>query len=63
MENSMLETVSRKSISLNKFSGLLIASLIVLTVYVIPAIPAWAAIIALYPLLTSIVDLYLDLVG
>jgi len=63
MENSMLETVDRKSINHSKISGLIIASLIVLTVYLIPAIPAWVAIVAAYPMLTSSVDIYLDIVG
>ena len=63
MENSMLETLDRISLSFKKFSGLIVASLIILTVFLTPAIPTWAAIVALYPMLTSIVDIYLEIVG
>ncbi len=63
MENSIVETEGGKSIRLNKFTGLLIASLIVLVVYLVPAIPLWVAVVAAYPLLTSIVDIYLEIVA
>ena len=63
MENSMLETLDRKSLSFKKFSGLIVASLIILTVILTPAIPTWVAIVALYPMLTSIVDISLEIVG
>jgi len=62
VENSAIETVGRRSISLNKFSGLAIASLIILAVYMVPAIPVWVVVIAAYPMLTSIIDIYLDVV-
>jgi len=60
VENSAIETVQRKSISLNGLSGLAIASLIISIVYLIPAIPFWVAFIAAYPMLTSVVDIYLN---
>jgi len=50
-----------RSISLDKFKGIFIAFAMVLVVLLIPVLPSWLAFFALYPLVTSMIDIVLYL--
>ena len=57
MENGAIKT---KSLSFSKYSGLIIASVIIVVAFLVPSIPKWVSFVAIYPLITSIVDIVLD---
>ncbi len=52
-----------RSISLEKFKGIFIAFAIILIVLLIPVLPSWLALFAVYPLVTSVIDIVLYLRG
>jgi len=56
MEDLVLQI---KSISVDKFRGIIIAFAIVLIVLLTPSLPAWLTVFALYPLVTSVIDIAL----
>ncbi len=56
MENLVFQL---KSFNRGKFGGIFIAFAIIFIVLLVPALPSWLIIFALYPLVTSVIDMVL----